>query len=134
MKPVAVLDASAFLAYLQGENGAEKVAAVLCETACISAVNWLEVLRKLYDRGINPKQAIDVIKKHVCFESSLIIIPVDKEIALYAAQLQPFAKEKGLSLGDITCLALGQFKNIPVLTADRIWKTLKSSIEIQLIR
>ena len=43
----AVLDASACLAYLQREAGAEVVAEVLTHGAYISAVNLAEVLSKL---------------------------------------------------------------------------------------
>jgi len=41
----AVLDASALLAFLQGEPGSEDVEAALPD-ACISAVNWSEVVQK----------------------------------------------------------------------------------------
>ena len=40
----------------------------------------------------------------------------------------------GLSLGDRACLSLGQHLRRPVLTADRMWKTLKLNVEIQMIR
>ena len=40
-----VLDASALLAYLQGEVGADRVRAALGE-AVISTVNWAEVVQK----------------------------------------------------------------------------------------
>jgi len=53
--PVAVLDASALLAYLQGEPGAERVAEVLVIGAAISSVNWAETLTKLAERGQDPE-------------------------------------------------------------------------------
>ncbi|MBO1350989.1 MAG: PIN domain-containing protein [Hormoscilla sp. GUM202] len=53
--PVAVLDASALLAYLQGEPGAERVAEVLVLGAAISSVNWAETLTKLAERGQDPE-------------------------------------------------------------------------------
>jgi PIN domain nuclease of toxin-antitoxin system len=46
----AVLDASALIAFLRDEPGADKVAAVLTE-ACISAVNLSEILGKLVEYG-----------------------------------------------------------------------------------
>jgi|GEM_PF-4875099 len=42
--PIAVLDASALLAYLQGEPGADDVADVLLQKAAISAINWAAVV------------------------------------------------------------------------------------------
>jgi PIN domain nuclease of toxin-antitoxin system len=35
-----VLDASVFLAYLHGEDGAEEVADAVAQSAAMSAVNW----------------------------------------------------------------------------------------------
>ena len=46
-----VLDASALLALLQDEPGAEIVEPAL-ETATISAVNWSEVAQKSFERGV----------------------------------------------------------------------------------
>ena len=43
-------------------------------------------------------------------------------------------KQHGLSFGDRACLALAKYKNLPVLTADKIWKKLDLDIKIQLIR
>jgi PIN domain nuclease of toxin-antitoxin system len=48
--------------------------------------------------------------------------------------LRPATSEYGLSLGDRACLALGQQLGQPVLTADRMWKTLKLDVEIRMIR
>ncbi|MGH8565087.1 MAG: PIN domain-containing protein [Gammaproteobacteria bacterium] len=53
----AVLDASACLAYLQREAGADVVAEVLTHGAYISAVNLAEVLSKLAEWGRDPEQA-----------------------------------------------------------------------------
>ena len=47
----AVLDASAVLALLHGEPGADRVASAL-ERACISAVNLAEVLGRLRRAGV----------------------------------------------------------------------------------
>jgi ribonuclease VapC len=43
-------------------------------------------------------------------------------------------KHLGLSLGDRACLALGIAKNLPVLTADKIWTELRLPVEVRLIR
>ncbi len=48
----AALDASALLAFLHGEPGADAVEAVL-RGAAISAVNWSEVLQRLYWRKVD---------------------------------------------------------------------------------
>ena len=51
---IAVLDASAVLAYLRNEPGAARVEEALARAACISAVNWAEVLGRLAAGGIAP--------------------------------------------------------------------------------
>ncbi|MEB3338407.1 MAG: hypothetical protein VKJ46_13150 [Leptolyngbyaceae bacterium] len=54
LQPTAVLDASALLAYLQGEIGASVVATFLIQGAVMSSVNWAETLSKLAQRGQDP--------------------------------------------------------------------------------
>lgn len=53
----AVLDASALLALLRDEPGAERVEAALERGAQLSAVNLAEVLSKLADLGEDPQEA-----------------------------------------------------------------------------
>ena len=43
-------------------------------------------------------------------------------------------KKIGLSLGDRACITLAKLKELPVLTADKIWDTLDLNIKIELIR
>jgi PIN domain nuclease of toxin-antitoxin system len=40
----------------------------------------------------------------------------------------------GLSLGDRACLALARVRNVPALTADRVWEKLQIDATLQLIR
>jgi ribonuclease VapC len=47
----SVLDASAFLAYLRDEPGAEIVENTLINGCYISIINWVEVLSKIVDLG-----------------------------------------------------------------------------------
>jgi ribonuclease VapC len=47
----SVLDASAFLAYLRDEPGAEIVENALIDGCYISIINWVEVLSKVVDLG-----------------------------------------------------------------------------------
>jgi ribonuclease VapC len=50
-----VLDASALLAYLNEEPGAEAVEEALARAACIGAANWAEVLSKAAENGVDPE-------------------------------------------------------------------------------
>jgi PIN domain nuclease of toxin-antitoxin system len=54
---VSILDASAFLAYLQAEPGAEAVHEALTTGAQINIVNYAEVLSRLADAGEQPEVA-----------------------------------------------------------------------------
>src|SRR5438034_3491591 len=52
-----VLDASALLALLNRESGAEKLTPQLLSTAISSTVNLAEVHAKLVERGLSPRDA-----------------------------------------------------------------------------
>jgi ribonuclease VapC len=123
-----VLDASAVLALLQQEPGAEIVAAAL-QDSVISTVNWSEVLQK------SISQEIDTQDMQSEFEAlGVNIIPFSAPQANLAARLWQETKFLGLSLGDRACLALAIEQQATALTADKAWAQLKTGISIQLIR
>ena len=132
--PSSVLDASALLAYLEGERGASVVAAALKRRAVICAVNWAEVLAKLSDRGMEPEEFANQLRARGMLGQKLAVQPVDDEIALESARLRPLTSSAGLSVGDRLCLATGIRLKLPVLTADHAWDKLKVSARIVLIR
>ena len=124
-----VLDASAVLAVLNREPGAENLTPELLGTCAISAVNLAEIQGKLIDWGLSPDQAwaatrsavneaVDFSTQHARIAGNLI------------AQTRPL----GLSLADRACLALALDLKAPVYTADRSWKKLKLGLRIHLIR
>lgn len=123
-----VLDASAVLAVLQNEPGAEKVLARLPE-AVISAVNFAEVVSKLPRAGSDLSQILPDLHNLV-----RDIRPFDVEQAEVVGALAPLVRIHGLSLGDRVCLTLGKILSAPVLTADQSWAKLDIGIPIELIR
>ncbi len=123
-----VLDATAVLAVLNNEPGAEKVAPLL-PRAIMSSVNLAEVVSKLAEAGI-PEATIHT----VIGELGITVIPFDEPLAFSTGVLRPTTSAYGLSLGDRACLALGKHVHRPVLTADRMWSTLKLDVTIRLIR
>ncbi len=129
-----VLDASAILAYLRDEPGAEIVENALIDGCYISIINWIEVLSKIVDLGESPDDIIQQFKDEGLLENSLEIIACSEEDAVTIAKLRPLTKSAGLSLGDRACLALGKRLNLPVLTADKVWSSLSLGITITLIR
>jgi ribonuclease VapC len=117
-----VFDASALLAALGAEPGADKVHALLeAGEAIASSVNFAEVLTKLIDRGLSPEMALEAWRG-----LNVQVEAVDDTLAAVAAGLRTATRPLGLSLGDRCCLALAQQRgNAHVVTADRAWKTIK---------
>ena len=124
-----VLDASALLAVLNGEPGADKLTPELLSTAACSTVNLSEVQGKLIDRGLSPDRAWAATMTPVAEA-----IPFTLEQAKAEGSLIAKTRALGLSLGDRACLALGLALKAPVYTADRSWKNLKLGLRIHLIR
>ena len=125
-----VFDASALLASLKGEPGAERVAAAL-DSAVISAVNFAEVASGLARSGAGPERVREVLQTLAC-----PVIPADEEMAVEAGLMRPLTDRAGLSLGDRFCLALARRLRAPVLTADRHWALIADDVgvKVELIR
>lgn len=117
-----MLDASALLAYLHDEAGAEEVESALADGAAIGAVNLGETLSKLAVVGEKPADVVQRLGDSL--GDLLRIEPVTAEDAIRIAELVPRQRELDLSLGDRACLALALRLGLPVLTADRSWAAL----------
>ena len=126
---MTVLDASALLAYLLDEPGADRVEQALATDAVVGSVNLAEVLSKLADAGEDPEASMDAIGA-----LPLELIPFDGDLALESALLRPSTSSAGASLGDRACLALGSRLGRTVLTADRAWPGLVPGLEVTTIR
>ena len=125
----SVLDASALLAFLHNEKGADRVEEAILNKAVIQSVNWAEVIQKVIAKNIS----IDNLDNELA-AVGLSFLSFDRQQASIAGSLQQQTKELGLSLGDRACLALAQQLDLPVLTADKIWQQLDIGVSIQLIR
>ena len=123
-----ILDASALLAVLQCERGAEVIAPRMAGAA-ISTVNLAEAVTKMRERGWNEADADMAVA-----QLELITCDFDASQALRAAHLRPLTRHKGLSLGDRACLALAAVLGCPALTTDRAWAELDLGIPIEVIR
>ena len=119
-----VLDASALLCLLNGEPGAERVAAVL-PRAVISAVNLAEVATKLNDLGADADEA-----RALLAPLHLVVVPLDEDMALAVGALRAATRAHGLSLGDRACLALATLRGAMALTADKAWKDAGESVGV----
>jgi PIN domain nuclease of toxin-antitoxin system len=125
-----VFDASALLALLNAEPGAEQVAEMLLAGSCVLlSVNLAEVLTRLADWQVPLVEAnarLDAL--------NLRIVPFDRVLAQRTAELRQPTRHLGLSLGDRACLALAQSLQATVITADRPWLKLELGIAIECIR
>lgn len=124
-----VLDASALLAVLNGESGAERLTPQLLNAATVSTVNLAEAQGKLVREGANPDEAWENILSPIREAAEFTA-----EQAKIAGSLIAQTRTLGLSLGDRACLALGIALNAPIFTTDRSWKNLKLGVRIHVVR
>jgi ribonuclease VapC len=114
-----VFDASAILALLRDEPGADVVAQYIGD-GLMSAVNLQEVVKGLLRREIPVDAAVAMLDA-----LHLDVRPHGRDDAIAAAKLYPATREFGSGLGDRTCMALAISEGIPVLTADREWARIE---------
>lgn len=127
-KPV-VLDASAILAWLQGEPGTEEVERSLAR-ARVSTVNWSEVVQKAMAHQVEINGLREELEAlGVVFE------PFGADDAESAARLWSKTKPLGLSLADRACLSLALRCKGVALTADSAWARLRlPGVTVRLVR
>ncbi len=123
-----VLDASALLATLQQEPGAEQVQKHI-HHSMISTVNWSEVIQKLDQAGVDTENIT-----HSLLALGLNVIDFTLEDARLCATLWPQCKAFGLSFADRACLATALRMKSNVITADTIWQNLEIDLSITCIR
>jgi ribonuclease VapC len=124
-----VLDASAILAYLFNEPGAENLTPEILAAGVVSTVNLAEVQTKLVKMGRSPDDAwLDALSLGTLAE------PFTSDHARTAGNLLTVTERYGLSLGDRSCLALALALGAEVYTTEQAWRNLKVGVKIHVIR
>jgi ribonuclease VapC len=131
----AVLDASALLAYLRDEPGAELVSEAIAGGATISAVNLAEALSHAAVRGSDPAALVERMSERGLLDGAIAVEPFTTADAVEAARLRPLTRDAGLSLGDRACLALARRLEAPAVTAGLAWAQAGDlAVELRQIR
>ena len=124
-----ILDASALVALVKNEAGADKVEPLLGHIV-MSSVNVSETASILLQSEMTAQEVQECLLPLISE-----IVPFDEEQAFHTAELRKHTKKQGLSLGDRACISLGIKMNLPVYTADKIWQNLQlNNLDIKLIR
>jgi PIN domain nuclease of toxin-antitoxin system len=124
----AVLDASAILALVRQEPGAEAVAQIIARSI-VSTVNASEVVAKLVQKGVGPELAEEIV-----FGLPFETADFDRTMAAAAGKMWLRGSKAGLSFGDRACLALAEASGLPAITADQQWKRFVSAVGIRYVR
>ena len=119
-----LVDASAVLALLGQEDGADRLSDVV-PGAFISAVNLAEVIHKLVDRGM-PLSAVRATVSAL----HLTIVPFSAAEAYHSGDfIHP-----GVSLGDRACLGTAQMFGYRVITGDSQWVPIRRGVDVVVFR
>jgi ribonuclease VapC len=128
------LDASALLAYLRDEPGADEVAEVIAGGATVSTVNLAEVLSTAADRGLDPAELAEKLAERGLLDGAIAVEQFTPADAIEVGVLRPLTRDAGLSLGDRACVALARRLGVPVYTADTSWASVTLDVEVHQIR
>jgi ribonuclease VapC len=127
---LGVLDASALLALLFEEPGADRVRAVIADAA-MSTVNLAEVVGYLARKGTTEADI-----RSMTADIRVALVSFDEELAYTTGLYLPATRTAGLSLGDRACLALADRLAVRAQTTDRSWSRIAAAVgvEVEVIR
>ena len=129
-----VLDSYSLIAYLENEDGAEKMIELFQaardsgKTLLLSVVNWGEVYY-ITLRGAGRDRVEAVV--HLLSTLPIQVIPADLELAQQAAEYKASRK---MSYGDCFAAALAKLRKAELVTGDREFKQVEDEIKIQWIQ
>ncbi len=124
-KTKILLDASAYIAFLNKETGYDIIENVI-QKASINTVTYTEIISFYARQGLD-----DLILHELC--KYVNIININEDICFNAGNLIKISKEYGLSLGDRLCLATAIHYKLDVYTSDKIWAQLTKDLKLNII-
>jgi PIN domain nuclease of toxin-antitoxin system len=125
-----LLDASAVLALLANEPGADHVRPLL-PSAVMTSLNLAEVVKKLRERAVPP----DLVEATISdLQIPVRSWPSDTAEAIRTEELAASVRAYGLSLGDCVCLAAAEAWDRTAVTAERRWREALPDARIANIR
>ncbi len=128
MTESTVLDASAIIAFLQGEPGDVLVQKALQSRYCVvTAANQGEIIAKSLDRGVSAQSVQAILA-----ELDYVVIDIKAEDGVQAGWMRAQTRKLGLRLGDRLCLAVAQRLMARVLTADRSWMPMAQPLGLEI--
>jgi PIN domain nuclease of toxin-antitoxin system len=133
--PRALLDASALVAWLLDEKGADTIERII-PVAAITAVNLVESLERAAVTEWSLGETVADLRAY-----GLDILPVEVEDAMQIPAIRAAGRavpgragRSVLSLGDCCCLAAAKLRGIPVVTDDSAWLGLEIGVKVHLFR
>ena len=121
-----VLDASAILALLQGEEGADEVERLL-DGASMASINLSEVIQKAEQHSVDT-EGLEYDLEALGIEFR------DFGMAMARPTAKLWSAGSGLSLGDRACLALAQTTEAIAVTTDGRWAEASLPLDVRVIR
>jgi ribonuclease VapC len=121
-----VLDASAVLALLQEEQGADEVEGLL-DGASMSCVNLSEVIQKAEQHGVDT-EGLEYDLEALGIEFH------DFDLSMTRPTAALWSAGSGLSLGDRACLALAETMDATAVTTDGRWAAAGLPLDVRIIR
>ena len=131
---VRVLDSFSLIAYLEGEEGAERMVEIFraardsSRDLLLSVVNWGEVYY-ITLREAGREQAEQAA--HIISTLPIQVIPVDLELTKVAAE---FKANKKMSYADCFAAALAKMRRAELVTGDGNFKMVEGEVKILWIR
>jgi ribonuclease VapC len=125
-----VLDSYSLIAYLEKEDGAEKMIDVFKvardsgKPLLLSVVNWGEVYYiALREAGRERAEAV----AHLISTLPIQIVPVDLDLTKQAAEFKAF---KRMSYGDCFAAALAKLRKAELVTGDEEFKQVATEVRV----